>query len=221
MADIGVLLNSVFPDDGSTGVLDERYASSHERPRPSFFGLQQLSATAPHSTPPSRRVPRQRRPPRPTPPMATKRIASQVHKQASRLIREGYFKREPAWYRAVLDHPPLPLPAREPAPRTRFDAPGAAPLTRPADAKKIKPLEVRYLEDKVRRQFFRDHPFEAFRQTTLVEGAAVQDEHPVRGAEWTRLRQRGRNPSPEECVHVPLLVSRRADPPLPAPSATP
>ena len=42
--------------------------------------------------------------------MATKRIANQVHRQASRLLREGYIQREPAWFRAVLDNPPLPPP---------------------------------------------------------------------------------------------------------------
>ena len=138
--------------------------------------------------------------------MATKRIANQVHKQASRLLREGYIQREPAWYRAVLDNPPLPLPAREPPSRTPFDTPLNAPLTRPATSKKIQPLDIHYVEDEVRRQFFRDHPFEAFRQTTLVEAATVESEHPIRGEKWTRLRQRGRNPSPEEYVSLTVRI---------------
>ncbi|KAM5530732.1 hypothetical protein V8D89_015592 [Ganoderma adspersum] len=133
--------------------------------------------------------------------MATKRIANQVHKQASRLLREGYIQREPAWFRAVLDNPPLPLPARSPPLRTHFDTPSAAtPLTPHADSKTTKPLPIKYVEDEIRRQFFRDHPFEAFRHTSLVEGAAVETEHPIRGVEWKRLRQRGRNPSPEDAV---------------------
>lgn len=135
--------------------------------------------------------------------MATKRIANQVHKQASRLLREGYIQREPAWFRAVLDNPPLPLPARSPPLRTHFDTPSAAtPLTPRADSKTAKPLPIKYVEDEVRRQFFRDHPFEAFRHTSLIEGAAVEAEHSLRGVEWRRLRQRGRNPSPEECVSL-------------------
>jgi small subunit ribosomal protein S23 len=105
-----------------------------------------------------------------------RRIASQVHKQIARLLRADYLKREPAWYKAVLEHPPLPLPPR------------------------VRPLPIHYIEDDVRRQFFRDHPFEAFRPVTLVEGAGVDDAHPVRGATWTKLRQRGRNPTPEEYV---------------------
>ena len=136
--------------------------------------------------------------------MATKRVASQVHKQASRLIREGYIQREPAWYRAVLDHPPPPLPARDPPSRSALHPKPPLPLTRPSSKKTIQPLQIEYVEDQLRKQFFRDHPFEAFRETSLVEGATVQSEHPIRGVEWRRLRQRGRNPSPEECVSPSL-----------------
>ncbi|KAI0756764.1 mitochondrial ribosomal protein S25-domain-containing protein [Daedaleopsis nitida] len=143
--------------------------------------------------------------------MATKRIANQVHKQASRLLREGYLRREPAWFQAVLENPPLPLPAREPPSRTEFDAPLKAPLTRPASSKKIEPLEVHYVEDEVRRQFFRDHPFEAFRQTTLVEGATVESEHPIKGKNWTRLRQRGRNPSAEDAIRYAVNLYEHLD----------
>ncbi len=63
-----------------------------------------------------------------------------------------------------------------------------------------RPLAIHYLEDDVRTQFFKDHPFEAFRPRSLVEDAEVEGENPVRGENWTRLRQRGRNPTPEEYV---------------------
>ncbi|KAI0361365.1 hypothetical protein OH77DRAFT_1392256 [Trametes cingulata] len=146
--------------------------------------------------------------------MATKRIASQVHKQASRLLREGYIQREPAWYRAVLDNPPLPLPAREPPSRTRFDAPEEVPLTRPSNSKKIQPIPVHYIEDQLRKQFFRDHPFEAFREKSIVEGATVESEHPIRGKQWKRLRQRGRNPSPEDAIRYAVNLYEHHDIPL-------
>lgn len=59
-------------------------------------------------------------------------------------------------------------------------------------------MPIVYLEDKVRQRFFQDHPFEAFRPRTLVEQREIEAEHPIRGTEWKRLRQRGRNPSSEE-----------------------
>ena len=132
-----------------------------------------------------------------------RRIASQVHKQVARLMRADYIKREPAWFKAVLEHPPIPLPPREPPARTEYDLPPetrAQSTTKKSRPAKPRPLPVYYIEDDVRRQFFRDHPFEAFRPVTLVEGAAVEDPHPIRDAEWIRLRQRGRNPTPEEYV---------------------
>ena len=127
-----------------------------------------------------------------------RRIASQVHKQVGRLMRADYIQTEPAWFKAVLEHPPLPLPPKAPPTRTSYD-------WLPGRAQKPRPLPIYYVEDDVRRQFFRDHPFEAFRPTTLVEGARVEDAHHIHGQAWTRLRQRGRNPSPEECV---ICVSR-------------
>ena len=125
-----------------------------------------------------------------------RRIASQVHKQASRLTRAGFLKTPPVWYEAVLDHPPLPLPAREPPSRTSYDNSSS---TR-GQSLGSRPLPITYVEDDIRRQFFRDHPFEAFRARSLTEAGAIEDEHPIRGLDWTRLNQRGRNPSPEEYV---------------------
>ncbi|KAH7930523.1 hypothetical protein BV22DRAFT_1054653 [Leucogyrophana mollusca] len=140
-----------------------------------------------------------------------RRIASQVHKQAARLLRAEYIKREPAWFKAVLDHPPLPLPPKAPPVRAEIEERLERRHLRP-NAKlrppKNHPLPIFYLEDEVRRQFFRDHPFEAFRAVSLVEGGAVEDEHPIKGKEWTRLGQRGRNPTPEDAVHFAVNLHR-------------
>ena len=103
--------------------------------------------------------------------------------------------KEPAWYQAVLDHPPLPLPARAPPKRTAFDSHWNSFHENPHQRRL---LPVYYLEDRVRKQFFADHPFETFRPRTLVEDEKVEEDHPVKGEAWTRLRERGRNPSPEE-----------------------
>jgi small subunit ribosomal protein S23 len=137
--------------------------------------------------------------------MPARRIPSQVHQQTARLLRSNYLKFEPAWYQAVLDHPPLPLPPRAPAPRTAYDK----DRTKNPDGRhEVKPVGIYYTEDRLRRQFFKDHPFEAYRPRTLVEGGRVEEEHPIRGTAWTRLRQRGRNPRPEECVSRPRVYTR-------------
>lgn len=129
-----------------------------------------------------------------------RRIANQVHKQASRLTRAGFLKTPPVWYEAVLEHPPLPLPPREPPSRTSYDSSSSTATAQKKTHEGPRPLSITYVEDDVRRQFFRDHPFEAFRPRTLTEAGTIENEHPIRGLKWTRLNQRSRNPAPEEYV---------------------
>ena len=134
-----------------------------------------------------------------------RRVANQVHKQYARLARAGYYQqqpKEPVWYQAVLDHPPVPLPARATPSRSKYDLPSKQTdhLNLSTKPSKVKTPPIVYIEDEIRRQFFRDHPFEAFRERTLAESGRIEDEHEVRGKAWTRLSQRGRNPSTEECV---------------------
>ncbi|KXN86773.1 37S ribosomal protein S25, mitochondrial [Leucoagaricus sp. SymC.cos] len=134
-----------------------------------------------------------------------RRFANQVHQQVSRLMRTNYPMKEPVWYQAVLQYPPLPLPPRAPPSRTDYDHRTPEPFVTPGQSTKLRrmklrPLPVQYIEDDVRRQFFRDHPFEAFRPRTLVEGAGIESQHPINGETWTRLRQRGRNPTPEDAI---------------------
>jgi small subunit ribosomal protein S23 len=128
--------------------------------------------------------------------MVRRRVASQVHQQVSRLMRGGYIKKEPVWFQAVLDNPPLSLPPKSPPSRTEYDVrPSTSSTLRPHT---VRPLPIYYIEDDIRRQFFKDHPFETFRPTTLVESDRILAPLSVNGVEWTRLRQRGRNPTPEE-----------------------
>ena len=140
-----------------------------------------------------------------------RRFANQVHQQVSRLMRANLIQNEPVWFRAVLQYPPVPLPAKAPPSRTEYDNRIPKPSYEPGQRTNLKrtrnkPLPIQYIEDDLRRQFFRDHPFEAFRPRTLVEGVAIEPLHSVSGKAWTRLRQRGRNPTPEECVPFSCLV---------------
>lgn len=142
-----------------------------------------------------------------------RRVAAQVHKQVARLARTGYLKEEPRWYKAVLEHPPFPLPPRSSpnrSPTAVDQVPYDLPTTSLSSSNLRKPQKIKtppivYLEDEVRRQFFRDHPFEAFRERSIVEENIIEPEHPIRGKEWNRLSQRGRNPSHEECVQIPIV----------------
>ncbi|KAJ7070761.1 mitochondrial ribosomal protein S25-domain-containing protein [Mycena amicta] len=131
-----------------------------------------------------------------------RRIASQVHHQVARLMRGELIQKEPLWYQAVLNFPPLPLPPKAPPQRSAYDQKPLAPGAKPR-RQKNRPLPIYYIEDDIRRQFYADHPFEAFRPTTLVEKGDIELREETDSV-WTRLRQRGRNPTVEDTIHFTL-----------------
>ncbi|KAJ7751236.1 mitochondrial ribosomal protein S25-domain-containing protein [Mycena maculata] len=146
-----------------------------------------------------------------------RRIASQVHHQVSRLMRNNLvITREPKWYQPVLNFPPLPLPPKAPPQRTEYDT-KMKPIESGPQQKlrrpKNRPLPIHYIEDDIRRRFYSDHPFEAFRPTTLVEKGDIQL-HEVNGEGWTRLRQRGRNPTVEDAIQFTLNLHQEHKIPL-------
>jgi len=61
-----------------------------------------------------------------------------------------------------------------------------------------RPEEIVFPEDKIRKRFYLDHPFEAYRPVDLVETDQINNKSREEGLEWTELRQRSLNPSPEE-----------------------
>lgn len=147
----------------------------------------------------------------------------------SRLLQGGFLQRPPAWFGAVGSVAPLrpSLTRRIPKQAKEDSAPRASTSKQTqkqadaqyawkgprrlgsAKAKKSlryippKPAPVKGLElhDKVRRMFFADHPFEAFRGIDLVEKDGVRESSlGPQGEQWTELRQRSWNPSADEFV---------------------
>ncbi|GAA5862426.1 hypothetical protein JCM1840_004177 [Sporobolomyces johnsonii] len=71
---------------------------------------------------------------------------------------------------------------------------------RKANTRHSRPWEIVFPEDQIRRQFFRDHPFEAYRPVSLVEGEKIAPVDGPQGADWTELRQRSLVPTAEDCI---------------------
>ncbi|KAG7452392.1 uncharacterized protein BT62DRAFT_926580 [Guyanagaster necrorhizus] len=147
-----------------------------------------------------------------------RRIASQVHQQALRLLK-GNLIDQPVWLGSVLQYPPLPLPPKAPPPRSTFDMASPKSTRLAGTVEKLRPPKNRpssivYIEDEVRRRFFRDHPFEAFRPVTLTEREAIRQLHPVQGRDWRRLRQWGRNPSPDDAIRFAVNLYEHHNLPL-------
>jgi small subunit ribosomal protein S23 len=137
-----------------------------------------------------------------------RKIPTQVPAAVSRLLQSTALPTPPVWFAPVLSHPPPTVPARQ----TPSRSPGAndlpVSLTRHKESRshkmshlkepKPRPKEIVYQEDRIRRQFFKDFPFEALRPVSLVEGTHVGEGSGVTGSEWTSLEQRGAYPTVEE-----------------------
>lgn len=140
-----------------------------------------------------------------------RRLAAQVPQTISRLVQGGYIKHFPPVFVALTETPPLEVPARSPYQRSTEDLPqpssshiSAANCRRANTLKKVrtrtpslKPKPIVYLEDKVRQQFYRDHPWEGFRPRILVEHQTIQ-EAKVAPPEVAELTWWSTNPGPEE-----------------------
>ncbi|WVQ96712.1 hypothetical protein IAU59_003819 [Kwoniella sp. CBS 9459] len=173
-----------------------------------------------------------------------RRIPSQVPQAVSRLLQASVLSSPPTWYIPVLTNPPPQLPARQTINRPRASHPALQPGSRQQQMKngqteaftdvayvppgelerrdrlrkyrsrKNAPARISYAEDRIRRQFFKDFPFEALRPISLVEGQEIDQSHKVNGEQWTKLEQRGLYPSVEDCIEFVLNVQRTRSIPL-------
>lgn len=65
----------------------------------------------------------------------------------------------------------------------------------------FSPLEIKYEEDQLRKEFFRDHPWELARPRVLIESSGKDFEK----YDWSRLQQPGKRLDGERCV-IPLKL---------------
>ncbi|KAK9722172.1 mitochondrial ribosomal small subunit component [Basidiobolus ranarum] len=112
--------------------------------------------------------------------MSLKKAPTDVHKTVSRLLKGRLIRDEPAWLSAVRRIPPGPSIVRS---VSKFDTTGALPFEKEKQPgvkpvkrvrrwmkyKTVKPPKIEYPEDKLRRQFYKDHPQELLRPRMLME----------------------------------------------------
>lgn len=59
----------------------------------------------------------------------------------------------------------------------------------------FQPVKIRYEEDQLRKEFFRDHPWELARPRVVLENSG--NDHA--GYDWSKLKQRGKRLDGERC----------------------
>ncbi|KAF9583989.1 mitochondrial ribosomal small subunit component [Lunasporangiospora selenospora] len=145
--------------------------------------------------------------------MAPRTSPAKIHGYVTKLIKASLIKRPPVWYAATTLAPPSPTFLRERDPSSKatgaahpFEAKaakasGAAEstitskeLTRSARSQKHlrwkseRPKLIVYPEDRLRRRFYEDHPWELRRPRCLVESTGDGTRH-----DWSSLLQKGRS----------------------------
>ncbi|WWC88589.1 uncharacterized protein L201_003501 [Kwoniella dendrophila CBS 6074] len=169
-----------------------------------------------------------------------RRIASQVPQAVSRLLQGNVISQPPTWYIPVLSNPPPVLPARRQTSQRKrptqpqyqqnisqkeeeFNDLSYIPSgelekrdrLRKYKERKQKSERIVYLEDKIRRQFFKDFPFEALRPISLVETSQEIDQTPkIDGNEWLKLDQRGLYPTVEDTISFVLNLQKTRSIPI-------
>lgn len=110
-----------------------------------------------------------------------------VHKQISAQLQAGLLKQPPRAYPALVNYPPNPTPTQDPYSNPKHKNLQAIKFT---------------IRDRLRRAFFRDHPFEAYRPISLVEESPQQVisklHHDLSSCD--RLDQISCKPSAEDCI---------------------
>ncbi|KAF4553261.1 37S ribosomal protein S25-like protein [Elsinoe fawcettii] len=111
-----------------------------------------------------------------------------VHKAVTRLLDTGRQATTPPWYSAVEIFPPSERLVR-PALQSKGRRKGKG-------SRMFQPVKISYPEDKLREDFFGDHPWELARPRTILE----DDGKDYQRQDWSRLEAPGRALNGESVV---------------------
>ncbi|PUU77305.1 mitochondrial ribosomal protein S25-domain-containing protein [Tuber borchii] len=123
-----------------------------------------------------------------------------VHQNASQMLEAGRLQEEPAWYRIVGSIPPTTSLVRIIPPQLKERKKPWTKNHRPS--RMYMPQKIEYPEDKLRTQFYRDHPWELARPRVLVEN----DGKDYLKYDWSKMPQKGKPLDGESVVQRQLWL---------------
>lgn len=91
--------------------------------------------------------------------------AQRVHQQVTQLIKAGRVETPPPWYATISKTPPSERLVRPPLQRPQKPQHKGGRKS----SKLFKPLQLRYEEDKLRWEYYNDHPWELARPRVVLE----------------------------------------------------
>lgn len=110
---------------------------------------------------------------------------SRVYQTASALLESQSISQIPPWYTTIGSVPPSAILTRTQPVQHRDN--NGRPRTRKA-SKLFKPQAIVYEEDRLRQEFFRDHPWELARPRIVLES----DGRDGQRCDWSKMEQPGR-----------------------------
>ncbi|MCJ1475244.1 mitochondrial ribosomal small subunit component [Lambiella insularis] len=105
-----------------------------------------------------------------------------VYQATTQLLSTGRLPTPPPWYEVVGSVPPSEILVRNQPVQHRLKSKSKKP------SRQFQPQNITYPEDRLRREFFGDHPWELARPRIVLENDGMDS----RTEDWSRLRQPGR-----------------------------
>ncbi|RAL64521.1 hypothetical protein DID88_001995 [Monilinia fructigena] len=124
---------------------------------------------------------------------------SRVYQTASALLESQSISQAPPWYKTIGSVPPSEILTRTQPVQHRES--NGRPRTKKA-SKLFKPQAIVYEEDRIREEFFRDHPWELARPRIVLEN----DGRDGQRCDWSRISQPGRPLTGESVVQRQLWL---------------
>ena len=122
-----------------------------------------------------------------------------VHQAATLLLGTEKLANAPSWYNVIGSFPPAQTLVRT-QPLEHRERPRKSKIRKPS--KLFQPRNIVYPEDRLRSEFFRDHPWELARPRIVLENDGT-DARPRR---WDTIQQEGRQLDGERYIYD-LLVA--------------
>ncbi|KAI9671712.1 MAG: mitochondrial ribosomal small subunit component [Alyxoria varia] len=137
-----------------------------------------------------------------------------VHDTATLLMKTKRSSAPPPWYKAMTEYPPTQALVRpQPVSHTNHNVRLRPQRKYKKPSKMFMPQPITYMEDKLRQEFFGDHPWELARPRILLEN----DGKDYQRWDWSKPSQPGRPVDGESVVQrqMWLMEHERPDPKKP------
>lgn len=112
-------------------------------------------------------------------------MAPRVYQQATMFLENKLWSQVPPWYTTMGSVPPPEILTRTLPPQHRERKLNSR-VRKPS--KMFKPLPLEYEEDRLRKEFYSDHPWELARPRIVLENDGKDGQR----CDWSRIQQRGR-----------------------------